>query len=104
MNEEERETLIYNGRQLAGAIYKYANRKSGHFGKTLKADIAQAIEYYKKDHPIEDVNLMVQGMYDKFGDIREFLPQLYILGIMNSENAEEKKRDLIKKVLTGEED
>jgi hypothetical protein len=92
-----------HGRYLADALHDGAIPSEEGFKRRLKHDLGVHIREIKDTYTERVSNEIINNMYDHFGIIGEFLPQLYILNINKPENFKEKRRDLIISVLEGAE-
>ncbi len=98
----KKHVLKYHGQKMANRIYNEATSeefKGEHLGKTMKGIIKENIDYLYAISSKKQFNLVVDGMYEKFGEMGEFLPQLYILNITKPRDIKEKKKDLWKTIM-----
>jgi hypothetical protein len=98
LNYIKKNALKDYGEGLALSIYKGVDSEQGKFRKALKSKIKDSIENLSTVYRKKDSKLIVDGMYEEFGNMGEFLPQLYILNITKPRNIEKKKRDLWKSI------
>lgn len=101
-NYLKKHALKYQGECLAGRTYSFASfnhaKEGGKFRNHMKYEVESAINDLYKNHSKKDSKLIVDGMYNEFGNMGEFLPQLYILNITKPRNIGKKKRDLWKTI------